>query len=66
MRHDFRAYRRRDDGWVVLLAPGGSRFRADGQFDGAGGGRGEQGAWTSVFAADGSTIRGPAPASSPR
>ena len=55
---DVRAYRNGEDGRVVLLAPGGARFRADGQFDGTGGVRDEAGAWTSVLAADAGRVRG--------
>jgi len=56
--YDFRAFRRRSDGRVVLLAPGGARFRRDGQFDGATGVRDRDGAWTSAFSADAGVIRG--------
>jgi hypothetical protein len=56
--YDFRAFRRRDGRRVVLLAPGAARFRADGQFDGAGGVYDTEHAWTSVFRDDGRTARG--------
>lgn len=56
--YDFRAFRRRSDGRVVLLAPGGARFRRDGQFDGATGVRDSDGAWTSAFSAGDEVIRG--------
>lgn len=42
-----RAYRHRRDGTVVALSEAGVRYRADGQYDGAGGVEDPQGAWTS-------------------
>ncbi|HUS93033.1 MAG TPA: acyltransferase domain-containing protein [Phycisphaerae bacterium] len=56
--YGFGAFRSAGDGRVVLLAPGGVRFRRDGQFDGAGGARDAEGAWTSTFSDDGGVLRG--------
>jgi len=53
----FHAYRHAETGRVLLLAPGGARFRRDGQFDGATGVR-DEAAWVSTFSAGPSVVRG--------
>jgi hypothetical protein len=53
-----RAYRHRRDGTVVALSEAGVRYRADGQYDGAGGVCDSQGGWTSELTETAGGIEG--------
>jgi hypothetical protein len=55
--HGFRAYRHRETQGVTLLAPGGARIRADGQFESADGGA-QPGVFTTEFEESAEKVRG--------
>ncbi|MDQ3699979.1 MAG: acyltransferase domain-containing protein [Chloroflexota bacterium] len=55
---DARVYRHRADGTVVALSDNGIRYRADGQYDGAGGVFDAEGAWTATLSVDSAAVAG--------